>query len=180
MIVYNYDADLEVSDTCVRSSLLSCWVELSINSTFQCSHYPVTASRFNCNLRSGQCWRFSTREFHIIHVARHSQISNTNTTTANIYDIIRPVRALQIIFESDNKYTGQRTILFAYAIATHSDNTPTGCCFRTRLELELYYRIFLPRARHDPFALKKSSARPFYPSLRQSLAHPTNSLDRYQ
>ena len=28
MIVYNYDADLEVSDTCVRSSLLS-WVELS-------------------------------------------------------------------------------------------------------------------------------------------------------
>jgi len=29
MIVYNYDADLEVSDTCVRSSLLS-WVELSI------------------------------------------------------------------------------------------------------------------------------------------------------
>ena len=26
MIVYNYDADLEVSDTCVRSSLLS-WVE---------------------------------------------------------------------------------------------------------------------------------------------------------
>ena len=25
MIVYNYDADLEVSDTCVRSSLLS-WV----------------------------------------------------------------------------------------------------------------------------------------------------------
>jgi len=27
MIVYNYDADLEVSDTCVRSSLLS-WVEL--------------------------------------------------------------------------------------------------------------------------------------------------------
>ena len=23
MIVYNYDADLEVSDTCVRSSLLS-------------------------------------------------------------------------------------------------------------------------------------------------------------
>jgi len=27
-IVYNYDADLEVSDTCVRSSLLS-WVELS-------------------------------------------------------------------------------------------------------------------------------------------------------
>jgi len=30
MIVYNYDADLEVSDTCVRSSLLS-WVELSSN-----------------------------------------------------------------------------------------------------------------------------------------------------
>jgi len=29
MIVYNYDADLEVSDTCVRSSLLS-WVELSM------------------------------------------------------------------------------------------------------------------------------------------------------
>ena len=28
MIVYNYDADLEVSDTCVRSSLLS-WVELT-------------------------------------------------------------------------------------------------------------------------------------------------------
>ena len=28
LIVYNYDADLEVSDTCVRSSLLS-WVELS-------------------------------------------------------------------------------------------------------------------------------------------------------
>ena len=28
MIVYNYDADLEVSDTCFRSSLLS-WVELS-------------------------------------------------------------------------------------------------------------------------------------------------------
>ena len=27
MVVYNYDADLEVSDTCVRSSLLS-WVEL--------------------------------------------------------------------------------------------------------------------------------------------------------
>ena len=27
MIVYNYDADLEVSDTCARSSLLSCWVE---------------------------------------------------------------------------------------------------------------------------------------------------------
>jgi len=27
MIAYNYDADLEVSDTCVRSSLLS-WVEL--------------------------------------------------------------------------------------------------------------------------------------------------------
>ena len=27
MIVYNYDADLEVSDTCIRSSLLS-WVEL--------------------------------------------------------------------------------------------------------------------------------------------------------
>ena len=26
MIVYNYDADLEVSDTCVRSSLLS-WVD---------------------------------------------------------------------------------------------------------------------------------------------------------
>ena len=31
MIVYNYDADLEVSDTCVRSSLLSwVWVELRI------------------------------------------------------------------------------------------------------------------------------------------------------
>jgi len=30
MIVYNYDADLEVSDTCVRSSLLSS-VELSCN-----------------------------------------------------------------------------------------------------------------------------------------------------
>ena len=30
MIVYNYDADLEVSDTCVRSSLLS-WVELSMD-----------------------------------------------------------------------------------------------------------------------------------------------------
>ena len=30
MIVYNYDADLEVSDTCVRSSLLS-WVELKSN-----------------------------------------------------------------------------------------------------------------------------------------------------
>jgi len=29
MIVYNYDADLEVSDTCVRSSLLS-WVELTV------------------------------------------------------------------------------------------------------------------------------------------------------
>ena len=29
MIVYNYDADLEVSDTCVRSSLLS-WVELGL------------------------------------------------------------------------------------------------------------------------------------------------------
>jgi len=29
MIVYNYDVDLEVSDTCVRSSLLS-WVELSV------------------------------------------------------------------------------------------------------------------------------------------------------
>ena len=27
MIVYNYDADLEVSDTCVRSSLLSMSVE---------------------------------------------------------------------------------------------------------------------------------------------------------
>jgi len=34
MIVYNYDADLEVSDTCVRSSLLS-WVELS------CSEHPM-------------------------------------------------------------------------------------------------------------------------------------------
>jgi len=32
MIVYNYDADFEVSDTCVRSSLLS-WVELTLNPT---------------------------------------------------------------------------------------------------------------------------------------------------
>jgi len=105
-------------------------------------------------------------------VARHSQISNTNTTTANIYDIIRPVRALQIIFESDNKYTGQRTILFAYAIATHSDNTPTGCCFRTRLELELYYRIFLPRARHDPFALKKVQPGRFIPAYGKAWLTP--------
>jgi len=33
MIVYNYDADLEVSDTCVRSSLLS-WVDRLSNKPF--------------------------------------------------------------------------------------------------------------------------------------------------
>jgi len=37
MIVYNYDADLEVSDTCVRSSLLS-WVEAEI-ANYQISNF---------------------------------------------------------------------------------------------------------------------------------------------
>ena len=50
MIVYNYDADLEVSDTCVRSSLLS-WVELSchcVGVTWRRSairRWPVMAAR---------------------------------------------------------------------------------------------------------------------------------------
>ena len=47
MIVYNYDADLEVSDTCVRSSLLS-WVELSIVSarnTPQCTQLKAILCR---------------------------------------------------------------------------------------------------------------------------------------
>jgi len=44
MIVYNYDADLEVSDTCVRSSLLS-WVELLLSCSleeYSRSHLALT------------------------------------------------------------------------------------------------------------------------------------------
>ena len=41
MIVYNYDADLEVSDTCVRSSLLS-WVEFITNGKVKDSKWYST------------------------------------------------------------------------------------------------------------------------------------------
>ena len=43
--IYNYDADLEVSDTCVRSSLLS-WVELSW----------VELYNVNMNISLCMCW----------------------------------------------------------------------------------------------------------------------------
>jgi len=42
MIVYNYDADLEVSDTCIRSSLLS-WVELSLFQKYEILQCPINA-----------------------------------------------------------------------------------------------------------------------------------------
>ena len=47
-IVYNYDADLEVSDTCVRSFLLS-WVELSWELTYMVKQ--ITCSVFGNRLR---------------------------------------------------------------------------------------------------------------------------------
>jgi len=47
MIVYNYDADLEVSDTCVRSSLLS-WVELSDNRGISLSDWRFVVQMLTC------------------------------------------------------------------------------------------------------------------------------------
>ena len=58
MIVYNYDADLEVSDTCVRSSLLS-WVELSSLEVAQISLAILEFSHSSSLLRFNFTFHYS-------------------------------------------------------------------------------------------------------------------------
>jgi len=54
MIVYNYDADLEVSDTCVRSSLLS-WVELSWRDILQNENADSLGAMEQNSSQNGDC-----------------------------------------------------------------------------------------------------------------------------
>jgi len=58
MIVYNYDADLEVSDTCVRSSLLS-WVESSVTYLLHESFSQLRSVKTNMSVMCVHCVEMS-------------------------------------------------------------------------------------------------------------------------
>ena len=81
MIVYNYDADLEVPDTCVRSSLLS-WVEMSWTFATPLANpkSPLQQSYIESDRQQGKCmWlNYNNHEFTTrLKVAAHQMMAVT-------------------------------------------------------------------------------------------------------